>query len=186
MRSRYMLPNDVHQVGSARNSDRVPELGNGEMMIFSPINKLILYAVILAGLLFGVFMLDKSRQRIGYDRAVAEYNVKLIAAKEDAKAQEMAWQSVIKDEQKRTNDAINKRDAAYAGAVNTIAGLRDTIGNLGNSLPVDTSTACSARISALSLVFAECTERLAEMGRAAQGQFVDAVACRESWPESSL
>ena len=62
-------------------------------MVFSPINKLILVAVLLSGLLFGVYLLDKSRQQIGYDRAVAEYNVKLIAAQEDVRAQEVAWQS---------------------------------------------------------------------------------------------
>ena len=152
-------------------------------MIFSPINKLILCAVLLSGLLFGLFALDKSRQKVGYDRAVAEYQTKLIAAQADAKAQEVAWQSRQKNIQEKTNDEINKRDAQYAVLSRTADGLRDTIATLGNGLPVDTSAACLSRIRALSSVFGECVERYAEMGRAAEGQRIDAVACRESWPK---
>ena len=152
-------------------------------MVFSPINKLILVAVLLSGLLFGVYLLDKSRQQIGYDRAVAEYNVKLIAAQDDARKQEAAWQAKQKSEQDATNERLNQRDAQYAVAAHTIAGMRSTLANIGSGLSIDSATACSARISALSSVFEECAERYSEMGRAAQGQFIDAIACRESWPE---
>ena len=145
--------------------------------------KALIVAALLAACAWAIHRLDVSRQEIGYQRAVGEYNVKLIAAQADARAQEAAWQAKQKSEQEKTNDAINKRDAAYAALSRTTDGLRDTISNLGNGLPVDTSAACSARISALSAVFGECVERYAEMGRAAQGQFIDAVACRESWPE---
>ena len=145
--------------------------------------KALIIAALLAACAWAIHRLDVSRQEIGYQRAVGEYNVKLIAAQADARAQEAAWQAKQKSEQEKTNDAINKRDAAYAGAVSTIVGLRDTISNIGNGLSTITASACSARIAALSAVSNECFEQLAEMGRAAQGQFIDAVACRESWPE---
>ena len=138
-------------------------------------------AIALVGL--AIHRLDLSRQEIGYQRAVAEYNVKLIAAQADARAQEVAWQSKQKLEQEKTNEQINARDAQYAAAVGTIGGLRNTLTNLGNGLPTITTAACSARIAALSAVFGECVERYAEMGRAAQGQLIDAVACRKAWPE---
>jgi len=145
--------------------------------------KALIVAALLAACALGIHRLDVSRQEIGYQRAVGEYNVKLLAAQADARAQEAAWKAKQKTEQEATNERLNQRDAAYTAATGTIAGLLDTIANLGNGLPVDTSAACGARIRALSAVFGECTERLAEMGRAAQGQFIDAVACRQSWPE---
>ena len=145
--------------------------------------KALIIAALLAACAWGIHRFDVSRQEIGYQRAVGEYNVILLAAQADARAQEAAWQAKQKTEQEATNERLNQRDAAYVAATGTIAGLRDTISNIGNGLSTITATACSARISALSAVFGECVERYTEMGRAAQGQFIDAVACRESWPE---
>lgn len=113
---------------------------------------------------------------------VAEYSAKLIAAQEDAKAQESAWRAQQLKEREKTNELLNAKDAQYAVVVNSNHGLRNTISNIGNGLPTITVAACSARIKALSTVFNECTERYGEMGRAAQGQFIDAVSCRSEWP----
>ena len=147
--------------------------------------KALIIAALVALAAFAVHRLDLSRQAIGYQKAVSEYQVKLIAAQEDARAQEVAWQTKQKQEQEQTNERLNQRDALYGAARSTADGLRNTITNIGNGLPSVTAAACGARISALSAVFNECTDALAEMGRAAQGQFIDALSCRESWPESN-
>jgi len=152
-------------------------------MTFSPIEKLILYAVLLAGLIFGVYWLDQSRQKIGYNRAVAEYNVKLIAAQADARAQEVAWQAKQKDIQEKTNDEINKRDAAYTVLARDNDILRNAATNYGNGLPNDTIAACRVRAATLAGLFGECTGALTEMARHAEGQRIDSISCLSSWPK---
>lgn len=144
--------------------------------------KAVAIAVLVALLAVAVHRLDVSRQAIGYQRAVAEYNVKLIAATDDARAQEAAWRRKQKLDQEATNEQIRARDAVYADAVSTIDRLRHSLANLSNGLSAITPAACSARIDAISTVFGECSDQLAEMGRAAEGQRIDAVMCREAWP----
>lgn len=145
--------------------------------------KAMILAAIVAASVFAIHRLDVSRQKIGYDRAVAEYAQKLISAQNDARAQEKAWQVQQIKEREKTNELLNARDRQYQSAVNTIGGLRNTIANIGNGLSTITATACSARIQALSAVSNECADALAEMAGHAEGQRIDALACRESWPK---
>ena len=145
--------------------------------------KALLIAVAIAAFSWCVHLYNQSIRDDQRSIDVAEYNVKLIAAQADARAQESAWQDQLIKQRKETNELLAAKDAQYATAVSTIGGLRNTIANIGNGLPSITAAACSARIKALSAVFNECTEQLGEMGRAAQGQFIDSVSCRELWPK---
>ena len=145
--------------------------------------KALIVAALLAACAWAIHRLDVSRQEIGYQRAVGEYNVKLIAAQADARAQEAAWQAKQKDIQRKANDEINKRDADYAALARTNDGLRNAAVNFSNGLPDDTLAACRARAATLADVFGECTGILRSVAKAADGQFIDAVSCRESWPE---
>ena len=145
--------------------------------------KAIIVAIAIAALSWLVHLYNQSIRDDQRAIDVAEYNVKLIAAQEDARAQEAAWRAKQLKEREKTNELLSAKDAQYATAINTIGGLRNTIANIGNGLPSITVAACSARIKALSTVFEQCSERYAEMGRAAQGQFIDAVSCRDQWPK---
>ena len=145
--------------------------------------KALIVAALLAACAWGIHRFDVSRQEIGYQRAVGEYNVKLLSAQADARAQEAAWQAKQKSEQEKTNDAINKRDADYAALARANDGLRNAAVNFSNGLPGDTLSACRARAATLADVFGECTGILRSVAKAADGQFIDAVSCRESWPE---
>ena len=144
--------------------------------------KALIVAAILAACAIAVNRFLSYEQKIGYDRAVAEYNVKLIAAQNDARAQEVAWQSQQKKAQEKTNEQLNARDTQYQSAVNTIGSLRNTLANFGNGVSVDTLSACRARESALIIVSGQCIDRYNDLGKAAQGQFIDSVNCRESCP----
>ena len=64
-------------------------------MLSPTVIKAVAILALMAILSFGLHMLDKSRQKIGYDKAVAEYALKLQAAQDDAKAHEQAWQSFL-------------------------------------------------------------------------------------------
>ena len=144
--------------------------------------KALIVVALIAALSWCVHLYNQSIRDDQRAIDVAEYNVKLIAAQEDARSQEKSWQDQLIKQRKETNEQLAAKDAQYATAINTIGGLRNTIANIGNGLPSITVAAGSARIKALSAVFNECTEHLGEMGRAAQGQFIDAVSCREGWP----
>ena len=152
-------------------------------MLSPTVIKAVAILALMAILSFGLHMLDKSRQKIGYDRAVAEYAQKLIVAQEDAKAQEMAWRAQSKKSQEKTNELLNAKDANYAVLSRTTDSLRIAAANYGNGLSPDTIAACRARAATLADVFGECAERLVEMGKAADGQFIDAVSCRGEWPK---
>ena len=144
--------------------------------------KAIAVSVGVALIGFAVHRLDMSRQEIGYQRAVSEYNVKLLAAQADARAQEAAWQAKQKHEQEKTNDQLRARDAAYAALSRTTDSLRNAAANYGNGLATDTIAACRARAATIADVFGECTVALRDMAKAADGQYIDALSCRNQWP----
>ena len=152
-------------------------------MLSPTVIKAVAILALMAILSFGLHMLDKSRQKIGYDKAVAEYALKLQAAQDDAKAHEQAWQSQQLKQREKTNELLTARDTAYAALSRTTDRLRIASANYGNGLSTDTIAACRARAAALADVFGECAERLVEMGKAADGQFIDAVSCRGEWPK---
>ena len=144
--------------------------------------KAIAVSVGVALIGFAVHRLDMSRQEIGYQRAKAEYNVKLLAAQADARAQEVAWQAKQKQEQEKTNEQLLARDAAYAALSRTTDGLRSAATNYDNGLATDTIATCRARAATLVDLFGQCSEALRDMASAADGQFIDAISCRNQWP----
>lgn len=145
--------------------------------------KALIVAALLAACAWGVHLYNQSIRDDQRALDVAEYSAKLIAAQDDARAQEAAWQAKQKDIQRKANDEINKRDADYAALARTNDGLRNAAVNFSNGLPGDTLAACRARAATLADVFGECTGILRSVAKAADGQFIDAVSCRESWPE---
>ncbi len=144
--------------------------------------KAIAVSVGVALIGFAVHRLDMSRQEIGYQRAKAEYNVKLLAAQADARAQEVAWQAKQKQEQEKTNEQLLARDAAYAALSRTTDSLRNAATNYSNGMPDDTIAACRERTRTLAGIFRECTDALRDMAKAADGQYIDALSCRNQWP----
>jgi hypothetical protein len=145
--------------------------------------KALIVAAILAACAWAVNAFLNYERNIGYQKAVAEYNVKLVAAQTKA-AEDTA--RLAKEKDNAIADATQKlkaREAAAAKLTIANSGLRDTITNLGNSLSTTTLNACRARAAALSTVFGQCTERLVEMGHAAQGQLIDSLMYQNAWPK---
>jgi hypothetical protein len=139
--------------------------------------------MLFAALSWGVHVYDKSISDKQRAVDVAEYNASLVAAQAQA-AKDTAKLTKEKDNAiANATQKIKARDAAVAKLTVANSGLRDTITNLGNSLSTTTLTACRARAATLSTVFGQCTERLVEMGRAAQGQYVDSLMYQEAWPK---
>lgn len=145
--------------------------------------KALIVAALLAACAWAIHLYNQSIRDDQRALDVAEYSAKLIAAQDDARAQEAAWQAKQKDIQRKANDEINKRDADYAALARTNDGLRNAAVNFSNGLPGDTLAACRARAATLADVFGECTGILRDVAKAADGQYIDSVSCRESWPE---
>jgi hypothetical protein len=61
--------------------------------------KVLIVAAILAACAIAVNRFLSYEQNIGYQKAAAEYSKKLIAAQDDARAQEQAWQAQQKKSQ---------------------------------------------------------------------------------------
>ena len=144
--------------------------------------KALAVAIAIALMGLAIHRLDLSRQDIGYQRAVAVYDKKLLAAQADAKAISDAWIERQRKEREEANERFNARDAAYAALSRTTDGLRSAATNYGNGLPDDTLTACRARADTLVDLFGQCSEALRDMAKAADGQFIDAISCRNQWP----
>ena len=79
--------------------------------------KALAVAIAIALMGLAIHRLDLSRQDIGYQRAVAVYDKKLLAAQADAKAISDAWIERQRKEREEANERFNARDAAYAAAV---------------------------------------------------------------------
>lgn len=145
--------------------------------------RILVYLVVLAAIGFGVNLFLNYEQNIGYQKAVSEYNVKLIAAKDDARAQEKAWGTRLQESQNVANEEINARDARLAALSVATGGLRGTVATLRDSLSSATLDACRTRAAALAAVFDECQVALGEMGRAAEGHAIDSLMYQTAWPK---
>lgn len=144
--------------------------------------KALILAAIVAACAWGVHLYNQSIRDTQRKLDVAEYSAKLIAAQEDAKAQEMAWREQSKKSQEKTNELLNAKDANYAVLSRATDSLRNAATNYGNGLSADTIAACRARAATLADVFGECAEALRDMAAAADGQYIDKMNCINSWP----
>lgn len=114
---------------------------------------------------------------------VAEYSAKLIESQEKANTQELQWREQSKKQQEKTNELLKERDSKYSDLVKSNNSLRNAATNYGNGLPSDSIASCRARAAAIADVFGQCGEALRDMAKAADGQYIDAVNCREQWPK---
>lgn len=147
--------------------------------------KAIIVAAALAALSWGVHLYNQSIRDDQRALDVAEYTQKLIAAEENARTIEATWKFNAQKSQEKTNELLNARDASYAVLIKSNNSLRNAATNYGNGLATDTLTACRARAATLADVFGQCADTLIGMAKAADGQYIDAVTCRETWPRDS-
>lgn len=126
--------------------------------------------------------LNRVEQR-GYDRAVAEYNVKLLAAQEAARVKETALNAKLQEAQNAHTQRQSILQADAAATRTERDSLRHQLDAATASLS-DASTASVRKYAAtLADVFGQCTKRLEEMGGAAQGHASDSLMYQEAWPK---
>ena len=139
-------------------------------------------AVIVAALLLAFNAFIDHQQNIGYQKAVAEYNEKLIDAKNAADQRERDLKNQVKEAQ----DAGLKREETIktlAVAVGrTSAGLHDTTANIRLGLPGLALDAARQTADTALALFGECQERYGRLAEKADGHVNDVQTLEAAWP----
>lgn len=147
------------------------------------IAKAIAVALLVAGLIFGYNLFVDHQRDIGYQKAVAEYNVKLLAAKEAAAKREKELTAQVNEAQYnglKREETIRTLAAAVGKSSDS---LRNTANAIRLGLPLATVEAARTAADAFAAVFTDCQRRYIEVARAADGHANDVRTLEEAWPQ---
>lgn len=137
----------------------------------------------IGALLWGIHLLDQSRQQIGYERRVAEDNAALIKAQADALATERTLNQkleVARHEATKRDQAIG-RNAAAAGLA--VEQLRHELAPFRDRLPGDPASPGDQRAATLAELFGDCAERYRGLAEKAIRHASDVRTLSEGWPK---
>ena len=149
------------------------------MILFYKILGLI---ALIAALSAGVWKLDKSRQAIGYGRAVAEYTAQALKADQAARQREQALQSQVTKAQNDSKVRETKLAADATSARSAANSLRDDLAAVRNSLPSLTRAAVDNYAATASIVFQECADRYSDLAAKADAIASDRQTLIDAWP----
>ncbi len=152
-------------------------------MISPAVIKSLLIAAVAVALGFAWNGFIKHEQNIGYDKAVAEYNVKLLAAKEAADKREQELSAQVQEAQAnglKREETIRTLAAAVGKSSDS---LRNTANAIRLGLPHATVEAARTAADAFATVFSECQRRYADVAEKADGHASDVRTLEEAWPQ---
>ena len=146
------------------------------------IKALLIAAVIVAAVLAWNWFISYE-QNIGYQKAVAEYNVKLLAAKEAADQREQELSAQVQEAQAnglKREETIRTLAAAVGKSSDS---LRNTTNAIRLGLPHATVEAARTAADAFATVFTDCQGRYADVAAKADGHASDVRTLEEAWPQ---
>ena len=146
------------------------------------IKPLLIAAVIAAAVVAWNHFIDYE-QNIGYQKAVAEYNVKLLAAKEAADKREQELSAQVQEAQAnglKREETIRTLAAAVGKSSDS---LRNTANAIRLGLPHATVEAARTAADAFATVFTDCQRRYADVAEKADGHASDVRTLEEAWPQ---
>ena len=146
------------------------------------IKPLLIAAVIAAAVVAWNHFLDYE-QNIGYQKAVAEYNVKLLAAKEAADRREQELTTQVQEAQANGLKREETIKALAAAVGKSSDSLRNTANAIRLGLPSATVQAARTAADAFATVFSECQGRYGELAAKADGHASDVRTLEEAWPQ---
>ena len=152
-------------------------------MISPAVIKALLIAAVIAAAIFAWNWFIDYERSIGYDKAVAEYNVKLLAAKEAADQREQELSAQVQEAQAnglKREETIKALAAAVGKSSDSLRHTADTI-RLG--LPHATVEAARTAADAFATVFTDCQGRYGELAAKADGHASDVRTLEEAWPQ---
>ena len=152
-------------------------------MISPLVIKALLIAAVAVALGFAWNGFIKHEQNIGYQKAVAEYNVKLLAAKEAADKREQELSAQVQEAQAnglKREETIRTLAAAVGKSSDS---LRNTANAIRLGLPNATVEAARTAADAFATVFTDCQGRYADVAAKADGHASDVRTLEEAWPQ---
>ena len=145
--------------------------------------KAIAAVALVSGLIFAWNWHIKHEQNIGYQKAVAEYNVKLLAAKEAADQREQELSAQVQEAQANGLKREETIKALAAAVGKSSDSLRNTANAIRLGLPHATVEAARTAADAFATVFSECQGRYGELAAKADGHASDVRTLEEAWPQ---
>lgn len=125
---------------------------------------------------------DHERE-IGYQKAVDEYNVKLLEAKEAADQRERELAVQIQEAQANGLKREETIRVLAASVGKSSDSLRDTANAIRIGLPSATVEAARTAADAFAAVFTDCQGRYGELAAKADGHASDVRTLEEAWPK---
>lgn len=147
------------------------------------IAKAIAVALLVAGLIFGYNLFVDHQRDIGYQKAVAEYNVKLLAAKEAADKREQELSAQVQEAQANGLKREETIKALAAAVGKSSDSLRNTANAIRLGLPLATVEAARTAADAFAAVFTDCQGRYGALAERADGHANDVRTLEEAWPK---
>ena len=152
-------------------------------MISPALIKPLLIAAVIAAAIFAWNWHIKHEQNIGYQKAVAEYNVKLLAAKEASDKREQELTTQVQEAQANGLKREETIKALAAAVGKSSDSLRNTANAIRLGLPHATVEAARTAADAFATVFSECQGRYGELAAKADGHASDVQTLMEAWPK---
>ena len=145
------------------------------------INPYIILAVIVAFVANG-FYWNHHGDSTGYRRAVAEANIKLLAATNAARIKEQSMQTKLQEAQNAATQRDQTIRTAAAAATTANDRLRIALNAIRASLPTDTADASRSTAAALAAVFGDCAEKYRGLAEITDRHASDVRTLMEAWP----
>lgn len=145
--------------------------------------KAVASVVLVAALLFAWNWHIDHERNIGYQKAVAEYNVKLLAAKEAADKREQELSAQVQEAQANGLKREETIKALAAAVGKSSDSLRNTANAIRLGLPHATVQAARTAADAFATVFTDCQGRYADVAAKADGHASDVRTLEEAWPQ---
>lgn len=145
--------------------------------------KAVASVVLVAALLFAWNWHIDHERNIGYQKAVAEYNVKLLAAKEAADKREQELSAQVQEAQANGLKREETIKALAAAVGKSSDSLRNTANAIRLGLPLATVEAARTAADAFAAVFTDCQGRYGELAAKADGHASDVRTLEEAWPQ---
>ena len=140
-------------------------------------------ATLLAAIFIGINLYKTKNQNIGYNKAVAEYNVKLLEAEQKARATEQRLNKQIEDARHESEKRKEKLNKLSRDNTDLVKRLRNTIADSKRSLSGNSPETNRETASTALDLFGECTERYSKMAEAADRHAEEVRLLEDSWPK---
>lgn len=126
---------------------------------------------------------NAGQQKIGYDRAVTEYQTKLNEQKDAARLREQGW---FLNSERAANERTkleNKLALSRASAAAADDRLRRATDDWRQRLSVASLEACRTAAETAAGLLSECSREYRQVAAAADGHLADLQQCEAAWPE---